>query len=259
MTLKKQIESILQCGGPSFNSLRFLGLIFGIFLITELGIADETKSLSRGELYMYLADKTQHRSGWQIFYSSSGRLQALRDGQCDNGKWSTTEAGELCWHVTAWGERQCETYLHENDSVAYIRDQEKSPAPEIIGGNTTNCPPVLFGSTVMTGIEKVEDFGDGLFSREQALELLSGNTVLWQSGRGLYYRENFTLAKSWDGVKSEGRWIVNAEGGTCWNIPGWGPTPCEFYYVKNEILMRYANKKHSMAGQHLKGNRIDNL
>jgi hypothetical protein len=128
--------------------------------MTGVAIATETNSLSSGELYMYLADKTQHRSGWQIFYSNSGRLQALRNEQCDNGKWSTTEEGELCCHVTTWGERSCKIYLHDDESVTFVRDEEKRPAPEIIEGNTTNCPPVFFGSTAITGIE---NFGDGFF------------------------------------------------------------------------------------------------
>jgi hypothetical protein len=259
MILIKHIEPIFQHGGFGLKNLQWLSLISVVFLMTGAGIAEESKPLNRGELYMYLADKTQHRSGWQIFHSGSGRLQALRDEQCDSGKWSTTEEGELCWHVTAWGERTCEIYLHDGESIAFIRDEEKSPAPEIIEGNTTNCPPVIFRSTVMTGVEKTEDFGDGLFSHDQTLALLSGNTVLWQGGRGLFYNENFTLVKTWDGVKGEGKWTVNDEGAACWDIPGWGPTPCEFYYQKNEILMRYANKKHSVAGQYLKGNQIGNL
>jgi hypothetical protein len=80
--------------------------------------------------------------------------------------------------------------------------------------------------------------------------------VWWQNGHGLYYSKNFTLIKTWHGVTSNGKWIINDEGAACWDIPGWGPTPCEFYNAKNDILMRYVNKQHSVAGQHLKGNRI---
>ena len=35
--------------------------------------------------------KKQNRDGLEFFYSEIGRLQAIRDGQCFNGKWSTTE------------------------------------------------------------------------------------------------------------------------------------------------------------------------
>lgn len=242
----------MKASFPGFNTYLMIGL--SLLLVTGESMSQESGSLSRGDLYMYLADKTQHRSGWQIFYSSSGRLQALRDGQCDNGKWSTTEKGALCWHVTAWGDRSCETYVREDESVKMLRGEEISTAPEIIEGNTTNCPPVIFGSTVITGVQKVEDFGEGLFSSQQTLDLISGNTVRWEPGRGMHYAADFTLLKSWDGIKSEGSWHINGEGAICWDIPGWGPTPCEFYYLKDGVLMRYTNRKHSEAGEYLKGN-----
>ncbi len=41
-----------------------------------------------------------------------------------------------------------------------------------------------------------------------------------------------------------------------WQVPGWGKTPCEFYYYKGEELMVIFEGVHGKASKHVEGNTI---
>ncbi len=227
------------------------------FSAVDAVLAQDDNPFSRYELYLYVSDKTQLRDQGSFFYSGSGRLQVSRDGKCESGKWSTTDDGAMCWHVTAWGELPCESYFHAGDEVRIVRDGRELPTPQLEEGNTLNCPALRSGSTVITGVKPDEDYGDGLFTRQQTIEFLSGKTVVWGPGRGLYYAPDYRLEKIWDGVRASGSWRVNEAGAVCWSIPGWGPTPCESYYYRGDELMAVFDGRRSGGGQHLAGNKLD--
>ncbi|MEM7196456.1 MAG: hypothetical protein AAF402_16100 [Pseudomonadota bacterium] len=248
--------SVSMIGCKSRVGMLILGVIW---VLPTASWAQSPAPLSRYDLYLYISDKTQNRDDRKIFYSESGRLAALYQGKCEHGKWSTTEEGALCWHVSGWGELPCEPYLSDGVSISVLQQGRSMPAPEIESGNRLECP--LFGNatTLLTGVEPVEDFWDGLFNRKQTEDYLAGKTVVWGSGRGLYYADDFTLLKVWDGVASTGKWEVNENGAVCWHVPGWGPTPCESYYLKDGQLMVYLNKRHSQAAEHVVGNQIGNF
>ncbi len=220
--------------------------------------AQAAKPFSRYDLYQYISGKTQRREDALIFYFDSGKLLARKAGECARGKWSTTEQGGLCWHVSAWGEQPCENYFSDGALISVVREGKNIPAPQLEDGNTLDCPLWASG-TVLTGVEPVEDFGDGLFNREQTRQLIAGKTVVMGPNRGLYYGADSRLEKNWDGVRSTGSWKIDEHGAVCWQLPGWGPTPCESYYLKEGEMMSWFNRKRSKARKHLEGNQLGKL
>ncbi|MDP7518442.1 MAG: hypothetical protein QGI17_15170, partial [Arenicellales bacterium] len=101
-----------------------------------------------------------------------------------------------------------------------------------------------------------EDFVNKLLTKEQTADLLSGQTVIWGSGQGLFYSPDLTLIKIWNGVRGTGTWSVSDEGAVCWHVPGWGKTPCKSYYYKGEELMSIFEGVHSKANKQVEGNTI---
>lgn len=96
---------------------------------------DGPTPLSRGELYSYIAGKTQITGDGGVYYADDGTLQVLRKGESYRGAWSTKKTGELCWHVYDLGELPCSTYLRVGGAVRVMRDDEVVPAPELKDGN----------------------------------------------------------------------------------------------------------------------------
>ena len=226
------------------------------FEVLAESLSPNAQSFTRFELYTYLSEKSQIWKEGRVFYSDAGTLQAHWQGQCVKGKWSTRDDGTLCRHVTAWGEDSCETYYHDGDVVKMVKDGDSLPELEQEEGNTIDCNALDLTASM------ANDSGDdgnnftGLLSRAETLEFLTGKTVMWGPGQGLYYALDFRLEKIWNGVRGTGSWSVNADGAVCWHIPGWGPTPCESYYFKGEKLMAVFKGRHSTAAEHVDGNRI---
>ena len=231
-----------------------IGLVFSASAIATESLQPDAKTFTRFELYSYLAEHTQLWDKGSVFYSDAGTLQAQWQGKCAKGKWSTTEEGKLCRHVTAWGEDSCETYYHNGDVVSMVKDATTSRAPAVEEGNTIDCQPLDLVMSLARGSDAVEF--KGLFTREQTIAFLAGKTVVWGPGQGIYYAPDLTLSKIWGGVQAQGTWSVNDKGAVCWHIPGWGPTPCQSYYYKGEALMSVFNGKHDKASEHLAGNQI---
>ena len=224
------------------REMKRLGMIalVAVVMTTAETLAEDARPFTRAELYAYLSDKTQVWSEGGIFYSGAGKLQTLRDGGREKGTWSTDDDGTLCWHVISWGEVPCEIYYHNGDAVSVVYEGKTSPAPEMQDGNTLdNLAP-----------------GSERFSREKTLAFLSGKTVIRGPSQGLYYAPDFTLEKIWNGVRGTGTWSVSEEGAVCWQVPGWGITPCESYYYNDDELMAVVKGEHSKANEPVEGNKI---
>ena len=188
--------------------MRRLGIIVTLAVVlTALRVdgetlAEDAKPLTRAELYAYLADRTEVRDDGGAFYSEAGKLFLLKNGERHKGTWTTTENGEVCWHVISWPEVLCDTYYHNGDVVSIVHEGKTSPASERQDGNTLdNLAP-----------------GTQMFAREETIAFLSGKTVIWGPSRGLYYAPDFTLEKIWNGVRATGRWSVTEEGAVCWHV-----------------------------------------
>ena len=242
--------------------IRFFPAVFMVFicLISTGTMAEslsaDAKSFTRFELYTYLSEKTQLWKEGSIYYSDSGTLQARWQDQCVKGKWSTTDDGTLCRHVTVWGEDSCETYYHDGGNVSMVKEGDTLPAINQEDGNTIDCNAFDLTLSMAGGSGDNNNTVKGLFTRTETIDYLSGKTVIWGAGQGLYYAPDFKLEKIWNGVSATGSWSVNEEGAVCWHIPGWGPTPCESYYLKGEQLMAVFKDKHSTAARHVEGNKI---
>ena len=209
-----------------------------VALSATVALAEEdTTPFTRGELYAYLAGNTQV---WDpnggAYYAEDGTLQTLWDGVRDTGTWSTTNDGELCWHVYDWGELPCEAYFHDGDAVIYVYQGDSGPAPEIQEGNTLDY--------LQAGVEPPESaedidahFAKDLFTPEETAALVTDRTAILDARGAVYYAPDFTLTTAWNGVHHQGRWSVDDEGGVCWHVAAWDVEPCRYYYLKDGVLM----------------------
>jgi hypothetical protein len=219
-------------------------------------LASDARPFTRAELYAYISEKTQIWSEGRVFHSESGTLLLLWEGKYGKGTWSTDDDGALCWHVWSWDEVLCRTFYHNDDVVSIIFNEVTSPAPELQEGNTLVNSAAKTESPARFVLGLRADFDNKLLTREEAIDLIAGKTVIWGPGRGLYYAPDLTLMKIWNGVRGTGTWSVSDEGAVCWHVPGWGKTPCESYYYKGEKLMVIFEGLHSKASKHVKGNTI---
>ena len=192
---------------------------------------------ARGELYTYLAGKTQVRGpNGGAYHAEDGTLQILRDGVRDSGAWSVTKDGELCWHVYDWDEPPCEAYYRNGDAVGYVHRDGAGPAPELLEGNVLDY--------LQAGVEPPASAGDidpnfarSLLTPEEATAFVSGKTAILEPRGAVHYAPDFTLTTVWGGVRQTGRWSVDDKGGVCWHVAAWGVEPCRYYYVEDGVLM----------------------
>ena len=150
----------------------------------------------------------------------------------------------------------CQAFYHNNDVVSIVFNGETLLAPELQEGNTLVNSVAGLESPAKFVLGLSEDFVNKLLTKEQTTDLLSGQTVIWGPGQGLYYSPDLTLIKIWNGVRGTGTWSVSDEGAVCWHVPGWGKTPCESYYYKGEELMAIFEGVHSKASKQVEGNTI---
>tara|TARA_Y100000588_G_scaffold340455_1_gene383830 strand:+ start:400 stop:1113 length:714 start_codon:yes stop_codon:yes gene_type:complete len=218
--------------------LLFLGFIQIVNSATET-LPPGSVALSRGELYGYLSNKTELRADGPTHYSDAGKLETVRDGKRFKGSWTTHDDGSVCRNLWGLEGKFCETYVRDGERIGVVINGQFQPAPDLESGN------------VLDSLN-----ASGLFSKQQTIDLVSGKTVIWGPGRGLYYATDFSLEKIWDGVRGRGTWFVNDDGAVCWQIPGWGPTPCEVYYYRGEELAVVVDGKHGKATEHVEGNQL---
>ena len=226
-----------------------LALISGLsFPFCQTSLATEQASeaaqdgsipLSRSELYAYFAEHTQLRPNGHVFFSEFGTFQTLVNNEIVSGTWSSHEGGKMCLHFDKGDEGKCDFYVFDGEYVNKMINGVEFPAPEMVSGNTV----------------AVKD----MYTREETLEMISGNTVVWNPNGGAYYAPDGTLNTLWDGVREDGTWEVNDEGAVCWKVPSWGNTPCESYYRGKEGLIAIYGSEESPASEHREGNVLDSL
>ncbi len=195
--------------------------------------------LTRSQLYAYFSEHTQLRSDGHTFYSEFGTFQALIQNKIVEGTWSSHDGGKMCRHFEKGDEGRCEIYVFDGDGVSWMRNGIEFLPPEIVSGNSV----------------VVKD----MYTQKETRAMISGKTVLWPPNGGAYYMPDGTLMTLWDGVKEEGTWEVNDEGGVCWKVPSWGNVPCEFYYRGKKGLMAISGSEDSEASEHREGNVLDSL
>lgn len=247
---------------PVFFNIKMLGIIamVGVTMTSYkiLGdtLADDARPFTRAELYAYISEKTQVWSEGRVFHSDAGTLLLLWEGKYGKGTWTTDDNGALCWHVWSWDEVLCQAFYHNDDVVSIVFNGEVLLAPELQEGNTLANLSAGAESSAKFVLGLSEDFVNKLLNKEETIDLLSGKTVIWGPGQGLFYSPDLTLMKIWNGIRGTGTWSVSNEGAVCWHVPGWGKTPCESYYYKGQELMTIFEGVHSKASNHVAGNTI---
>jgi hypothetical protein len=195
--------------------------------------------LTRGEIYVYLSDNTQINEDGGIYYSGAGTLETIVDGEKATGEWSTYEGGKLCRHIEGIEGESCEVYYHNNDEISIEVDGVAQNAPKIMAGNAVIVKE--------------------MFTTEEAVSLVSGNTVVWPPNGGVYYDPDGKLLTLWDGVKEGGKWEVTDDGEVCWKVLSWGSTPCESYYQSADGLRVIYQGKDSEADEFREGDVLNSL
>jgi len=231
--------------------------------LTSVAVASDLKPFSRGELYTYIVGKTQVLEDGGAFYGDDGTLQLKRGDDVFKGTWSTKKTGELCWHIYDLGEIPCETYLNDGGDVVVMRGEETVTTPEIAEGNqlvdasteTVTAAEDVLGTPYVAPVLPERN----MFTREETIAFLSDKTSFRERGGRMYYAPDFTLKTNWNGVLKTGTWRVTDEGAVCWEIVGWGPTPCEQYFYKKEggILWARHRGKDVGAAKHVEGDQTE--
>ena len=193
---------------------------------------------TRSELYAYLSEHTQSIGDSGLCYSQEGYFETLIDGKRVNGTWSTKNDGTLCRHVKSLP-ASCERFDHSVAKVSMVTDSKLSAAPELVPGNTV--------------VEKV------MFTPEQTTALGSGKTESWDPNGVTYHYPNGQLGTLWDGVREASTWHGNPEWAVCWDVPSWGPTPCESYYNADDVLRIIYQGQDFLASEHRDGNILYSL
>ncbi len=220
---------------------------------TEVALLDSATPFTRSELYTYLADTTQSRSGDAVFYSSEGTADILQDGERFEGSWGSTKDGAVCLYVKAWGDHvPCETYYHNGDEVSVVADGATMAAPRQYEGNAVDA---VRDNVAYTPPE--EQFEAGFeptpFTTDETIAFLSDKSVIWAGNGGAYYAPDFTLKTVWDGARANGTWSVNDEGAVCWQIAAWGTTPCEGFFLYKDELWSIYKGEYARADEYVEG------
>ncbi len=216
-------------------------------------LPEEATPFTRSELYTYLAGNTQV---WDpnggAYYAEDGTLQTLWDGVRDDGTWSTTEAGELCWHVYEWGELPCEAYYRSAGVVIYVYQGDTGPAPELQEGNTLDY--LQAGIEVPDSVENLDpNVALDLLTPEETSALVSDKTMILGPEGAVYHAPDFTLTTVWNGVHQTGRWSVDDKGGICWHVDAWGVEPCRYYFFRDGVLMSLYKELPRQADEFVEG------
>jgi len=208
-------------------------------------LSEDATAFTRGELYAYLSDKTEDwGDGNGAFYSAEGTVETMWDGAKDEGTWSTNKDGSMCWHIKSWGETPCTTYYHNGEVVSAVYDGETTLASELHEGNALEY---LAAGVAVPEPEVAPEYEKILFTKEETTALVMDKTIIWEGNGGAYYAPDYTLITMWDGERVEGTWSVGDDGGVCWQVPGWGTTPCQYYFYNGEELWTEYKKEDSVA------------
>ncbi len=138
----------------------------------------------------------------------------------------------------------CEVYYHQGDGVVIEVAGTVSMAPKKMDGDQLDL--------LETGTARA------MFTREETIALVSGNTHVWENYNGAYYSPDFKLDTLWDGVKESGKWWVTDEGALCRHVPSWG-NECESYFMGAEGLMVIYKGKEGPADELREGNVLNAL
>lgn len=188
-------------------------------------------------------DTTQSLEDGVAYYSSTGVLLVVREGNLSQGRWTTNDNGQLCWELKDT-DPACRDYVVFNGIVHRSENGVMAGQPDLIAGNllAEAASAMAYANSAV------------LFSPEETHSFLSGKTSLRSVHGRIYYAPDNTLHTVWNGVKKTGSWSINDDGGVCWHIEGWGEQPCEYYFKgHNEKVWSRFRGLDQVAPDHVDG------
>lgn len=190
------------------------------------------------QLFDRFADTTQALEDGLAYYGATGVLLVVRDGKMTPGKWTGNDDGSLCWTLKDT-EETCTSYASFDNQIFLFEDGFLAGKPDLEAGNI-----LAERASALAYAENVD-----LFSRDETIAHLSGNTELRSAKGRMFYAPDFILRTNWNGVQKVGTWSVTEDGGVCWSVTGWGTHPCEYYYIGNngEVWSRFRGLDRTAA------------
>jgi len=109
--------------------------------IELLATGSARKLLTKEETIALVSGKTHAWENYNgAYYSPDFKLKTLWDGAKENGKWSVTDEGALCWHVPSWGNGPCESYFMSADgTLMSVYKGKEDVADELREGDVLNA------------------------------------------------------------------------------------------------------------------------
>jgi hypothetical protein len=107
--------------------------------IELLATGSARKLYTKEETIALVSDKTHAWENYNgAYYSPDGKLYTIWDGEKESGKWSVTDEGGLCWHISSWGNSPCEQYFDGPDGLMSLYKGKEGLADELREGNVLN-------------------------------------------------------------------------------------------------------------------------
>jgi hypothetical protein len=104
-----------------------------------LETGSDRKIFTKEETIALVSGKThpwENNNG--AYYAADGKLITLWDGQKETGKWSVTDKGALCWHISSWGKTPCESFFMGLEGLMTISKGKEDNASDFRDGNVLN-------------------------------------------------------------------------------------------------------------------------
>lgn len=101
-----------------------------------LETGDDRRIFTKEETIALVSGKT-HPWGDNngAYYAADGKLVTLWDGTKETGKWSVTNKGAICWHISSWGKTPCESFFVGIEGLMVISKGKEDNAADFIEGN----------------------------------------------------------------------------------------------------------------------------
>ncbi|MEM6482223.1 MAG: hypothetical protein AAF922_13040 [Pseudomonadota bacterium] len=188
-------------------------------------------------------DTTQTLKDGVAYYSSTGVLLVVRDGNLTKGRWTAKDSGELCWELQDT-DPVCRDYVVFEDIVYRSESGVITGQPDLTAGNllADAASALAYANSAV------------LFTPDETRAFLAGKTSLRSVHGRMFYAPDETLHTVWNGVRKTGTWSIDAEGGVCWHIEGWGEQPCEYYFEghNGKVWSRFRGLDQ-VATEHVEG------
>lgn len=205
--------------------------------------SDVPRSAKAVDLIDRFGDTTQTLEDGVAYYSPTGVLLVVRDGNLTRGRWAANDDGQLCWELQE-SDPSCSDFVVFDEIVYRSENGVLAGQPDLTAGNllAEAASALAYANSAV------------LFTSEETRVFVSGKTAVRSLRGRMYYAPDQTLHTVWNGVRKQGTWSIDEDGGVCWSIEGWGQQPCEYYFTghNGQVWSRFRGLDQ-VAAEHIDG------